>query len=114
MHPGFQGEPILHKTHVYCFTFQVGNIKLPIRICSQELADGMANLDMYLLSRNVLWGENWSGLQDVLSDGSICPYLPADDENVYFEASSTIPGLGTGGIRTIHVSPKQVSALHQK
>ena len=70
---GFQGEPVLHNTHIYCFTFQVGKTRPPIRICSQELADGMANLDTFLISRDVLWGENWNGLQDVLSDGSICP-----------------------------------------
>ena len=58
----------------------------------------MANLDTFLISRNVLWGENWNGLQDVLSDGSIHPYIPDGPDKVYFEASSTIPGFGTGGI----------------
>ena len=85
------------NTHFYSFTFQVGKIRPPIRICSQELADEMANLDTFLISRDVLWGENLNGLQDVLSGGSIHPYIPDGNNKVYFEASSTIPGFGTGG-----------------
>ena len=92
----FQGEPILHKTRIYSCTFQLGKTRPPIQICTQEVADGMANLDTFLNSQDVLLGENWNGLQDVLSDGSIQPYIPDSDEKVYFEASNinTIPGLG--------------------
>ena len=75
----------------------MGKTRPPVQICSQELADGTTNLDIFLVSRGVLWEENWTGLQDVLSGGSIHPYIPDGNNKVYFEASSTIPGFGTGG-----------------